>query len=291
MGRSNDRGGKGGGRGRGGRGGGRGGHHKSKSTSHHHHSSSSSSHHRHKKVEITFNRENRHEYLTGFASRKKERRAFGLAMQKMKDRQSKLEENKEKREAQLEKIEDIERNKATLRRGLAGDNGDEEDDGDNSASDNDNDDDNKKEAQHTEQETFQDEHTTHQFGALVSVTTTFGIPSDDDDDDDDINAKGEFYARAKHGSNHIDEEQKRASNVNSYITAVKGTMGSKKKGSGNKHKKGQHGAQSMKGMGSGTTLKHSKKILSKFKAKGGGKGGHEEGVRGGKGKKGRKGRR
>ena len=43
---------------------------------------------------ITFDSDKRHDYLTGFSSRKKERRAFGLAMQKVKDRQSKLEERK-----------------------------------------------------------------------------------------------------------------------------------------------------------------------------------------------------
>ena len=43
---------------------------------------------------ITFDSDKRHDYLTGFSSRKKERRAFGLAMQKVKDGQSKLEERK-----------------------------------------------------------------------------------------------------------------------------------------------------------------------------------------------------
>ena len=268
--------------GRGGSGKGRGGkpyHHKGKATASQHPPQ------RHKKVVVTFNSTDRHDYLTGFSSRKKERRAFGLAMQKVKDRQSKLDERKESREAQLEKIEDIERNKAALRKGLAGKNNeDDDDDGDNSASDNDDDNahNNKNEAHHNEQEmkTFQDEQTTHQFGGLVSVTTTFGIPSDDDDDDDN-NLSSEFYARKEHGSNHIDEAQKSAGDVNNYMKEVKGTMGSKKKsGGGNKHKKGMHGASSMKGMGNGTTLKAAKKTLAKFK-----KGEDERGGRGGKGGK------
>ena len=286
MGRSdnNNRGGSRGGRGGGGkgRGGGKPHHHKGKATASQHHPPQ-----RHKKVVVTFNSTDRHDYLTGFSSRKKERRAFGLAMQKVKDRQSKLEERKESREAQLEKIKDIERNKAALRKGLAGkNNADDDGDGDNSASDNDDNDthNNKNEAQHNEQEmkTFQDEQTTHQFGGLVSVTTTFGIPSDDDDDDDN-NLKSEFYARKEHGSNHIDEAQKSAGDVNNYMKEVKGTMGSKKKAGsgGNKHKKGMHGASSMKGMGNGTTLKAAKKTLAKFK----GKGEDERGGRGGKGGK------
>ena len=167
---------------------------------------------------------------------------------------------KEQREAQLEKIEDIERNKATLRKGLSGK------DDDDDANDSDNDEDTlKNEAQHNEKElkTYQDEQTTHQFGGLVSVTTTFGIPSDDDDDDNDINTTNEFYQRKQHGSNHIDEKQKLAGNVNNYMKSVKSTMGSKKKGGGNKQKKGMHGAQSMKGMGD---IKFAKKTLSKFKS-------------------------
>ena len=64
---------------------------------------------RHKKVKITFDPTDRREYLTSFSARKKEHRAFGLAMQKVKDREAKLEERKKQREAQLERIEDIER--------------------------------------------------------------------------------------------------------------------------------------------------------------------------------------
>ena len=132
MGRSdnNNRGGSRGGRGGGGkgRGGGKPHHHKGKATASQHHPQQ-----RHKKVVVTFNSTDRHDYLTGFSSRKKERRAFGLAMQKVKDRQSKLEERKESREAQLEKIEDIERNKAALRKGLAGkSNADDDDEGEKS---------------------------------------------------------------------------------------------------------------------------------------------------------------
>ena len=223
---------------------------------------------------MTFNPTDRHEYLTGFSTRKKERRAFGLAMQKVKDRRDKLEERKEQREANLEKIEDIERNKKALRKGMSGDNSDDDDDDDDNS---------QHEPQHNDQEmkTFQDEETTQQFGGLVSVTTTFGIPSDDEDDE---KADSEFYARTKHGAGHIDEAQKAAGDVTKYIPKVKGTMGIKKKDSGGyKHKKGQHGATAMKGMGNATTLKMSKKILGKFKAKGG-KGGERE-ERGGKGKK------
>eukprot|EP00574_Skeletonema_japonicum_P009998 CAMPEP_0201718988 /NCGR_PEP_ID=MMETSP0593-20130828/4351_1 /ASSEMBLY_ACC=CAM_ASM_000672 /TAXON_ID=267983 /ORGANISM="Skeletonema japonicum, Strain CCMP2506" /LENGTH=281 /DNA_ID=CAMNT_0048209377 /DNA_START=52 /DNA_END=897 /DNA_ORIENTATION=- len=272
------------------RGGGGGHHHKGKPTS---------SFNRHKKVEVSFNATDRHEYLTGFSKRKKERRAFGLAMQKVKDREAKVEERKERREAQLEKIEDIERNKRALRRGLL--EGSDDDDNDNDGSDDDDNDgsinNNKQQQQQKELNTFQDEHTTTQFGGLVSVTTTFGIPSDDDDDDDDDNSI-DFYKRVKHGKHHIDTEQKRAADVNTFMEQVKSNMPSKKKSSngGGKRggKKGQHGASTMSGMGNAATLKMAQKTLRKFHAKngkrGGGFGGGDE-RGGGKGGKKRKGRR
>ena len=91
-----------------------------------------------------------------------------------------MEERKEHREAQREKIEDIERNKVALRKGLllSGENGDDVDidiDNDGSGADG---------TQEQERKTYQDEHTAHQFGGSVSVTTTFGIPPEDDDEDD-----------------------------------------------------------------------------------------------------------
>ena len=240
-----------------------------------------------KKVEITFDPTGRREYLTGFSARKKERRAFGLAMQKVKDREAKLVERKEQREAQLEKIEDIERNKKALQAGLLSSR-DDDDCGSNDDPEN-----NRArlsaDGNGGETRTFQDER----FGASVSVTTTFGIPIDDDDDELD---KRKFYARKEHGPGHIDEAQKKAGNVENYISSVKGIMGSNKKktktGGG---KKGQHGASTMKGMGNASTLKIAQKTLAKFSKKGGkgGRGDEERsrgGSSGGKGKKG-KGRR
>ncbi|KAL3816644.1 hypothetical protein ACHAXA_000822 [Cyclostephanos tholiformis] len=264
---------------------------------------------RHKKVEITFDPTGRREYLTGFSARKKERRAFGLAMQKVKDREAKLEERKEQREAQLERIEDIERNKAALRDGLRsvpppGDAGEEDDDDDDDDDGGENDDDGVTRRRRGQMgggtRTFQDERTTRLFGGSVSVTTTFGIPLDDDDEDSP--AGDEFYARKEHGPGHVDEAQKRAGDVANYMTAVKGIMGSKKRGTsaagggGGRHggRKGQHGASTMKGMGNASSLKMAKRTLAKFKSsKKGGGGGDDDRPRGaGKGRKGKgKGRR
>mmetsp|Transcript_12170 Transcript_12170/g.19969 ORF Transcript_12170/g.19969 Transcript_12170/m.19969 type:complete len:267 (+) Transcript_12170:72-872(+) len=258
------------------RGGGGGGHHKGKPTF---------APPRHKKVEVSFNASDRLDYLTGFSKRKKERRAFGLAMQKVKDREAKVEERKERREAQIEKIEDIERNKKALRKGLEGGN-DDDDDGEQDDNDDGSANEERNEGQQQQQEsTFQDEHTTTQFGGLVSVTTTFGIPSDDEDDD-----SVEFYKRAKHGKDHVDTEQKRAADVNTFMEKVKSNM--PKKNSGKRGgKKGQHGASTMSGMGHSATLKMAQKTLKKFNAKNGRRGGGGDERGGGKGGKKRKGRR
>jgi hypothetical protein len=43
-----------------------------------------------RKLELKFDTKDRNSYLTGFSQRKKERRAFGLAMQKVKDRKGEL---------------------------------------------------------------------------------------------------------------------------------------------------------------------------------------------------------
>ncbi|KAL9185342.1 hypothetical protein ACHAXT_003119 [Thalassiosira profunda] len=230
-----------------------------------------------RKLEISFDSTSRREYLTGFASRKKERRAFGLAMQKVKDRKAKLEERKEQREAKIGEIEDIERNKRALRAGG--------DDGGNGGGDSDGEVEDDREDGERETTTFRDERTALQFGGTVSVTTTFGIPDDDGDSDDDR----AFFARATHGADHIDDAQRKAGHVKSYIAEVKGTLGHKKKGGHSGGRKGQHGASSMKGMAKGGDLKYAKKALAKFKAKGGKDDG--EGERQGKRGRKKKGRR
>ena len=259
---------------------------KNRGGSSHHKGKPSFAPNRHKKVEVSFNASDRLDYLTGFSKRKKERRAFGLAMQKVKDREAKVEERKERREAQIEKIEDIERSKKALRKGLLEGDDDDNDDDDNDGTVN-NDDQDEGGQEHPEKElsTFQDEHTTTQFGGLVSVTTTFGIPSDDEDDD-----SIDYYKRVKHGKDHVDTEQKRAADVNTFIAQVKSNM--PKKNSGKRGgKKGQHGASTMNGMGNAATLKMAQKTLKKFNAKKGRRGGGGDERGGGKGGKKRKGRR
>ena len=70
-------------------------------------------------------------------------------------------------------------------------------------------------------------------------------------------------------------------NVENCMTTVKETTGSKKTtsggGGGKAHKKGQHGAWRMKGMGNASTLTMAKRTLSKFSNKKGGNGNEDKG--------------
>ena len=253
-----------------------------------------------RKLEITFDPEARREYLTGMSARKKERRVFGLAMQKVKDRKEKLERKKEDRKSRLEQIEEAEK----LKRMAKGQGDDDDDDGsDSSASEEESDDGDssvsstelkkskkrkKSKSDHDDVEetkkTYNDAETTNQFGGSVIVTTTYGIPSDDDSDDPDLQG-------IVSNKPHIDEAQRYAGNVKKYMSQVRSNLPSKKRkrevmGGGGGHRKGKHGAADMKGMGSGTDLKMAKKALGRAAEKGGGM------ERGGKkGKKGKKGRR
>lgn len=257
-----------------------------------------------RKLEITFDPEARREYLTGMSARKKERRVFGLAMQKIKDRKEKLERKKEDRKSRLEQIEEAEKFKR-MAKGQGDDDDDDDSDSSASGSDNEGESDDgdasvssterkrsekRKKSKHDHEEveetkkTYNDAETTNQFGGSVIVTTTYGIPSDDESDDPDL--QGIVSNKL-----HIDEAQKYAGNVKKYMNQVRSNLPSKKRkrevmGGGGGHRKGKHGAADMKGMGSGTDLKMAKKVLGRAAEKAGGM------ERGGKrGKKGKKGRR
>ena len=305
MGKGNKQGGSGGGfnkaHGRGGRGRGRGGGRGGRGGGGRGHSGFGGR----RKLEITFDADARREYLTGMSARKKERRVFGLAMQKVKDRKEKLERKKEDRKSRLEQIEEAEKLKR-MAKGQGSDDDDDESDSSASGIDREPDDDSsvsstdrqsnrkktetgtsKKSSHNNAEETMQtysDANTTNQFGGSVIVTTTYGIPSDEESDDPDLQG-------IVSNKPHIDEEQKYAGNVTKYMKQVRSNLPSKKRkreqmGGGGGHRKGKHGAADMKGMGSGTDLKMAKKVLGRAAEKGGG---IERG--GKKGKKGRKGRR
>lgn len=213
------------------------------------------------------------EYLTGFSKRKTERRIFGLAMQKVKDRKEKLERRKGDREANLEKVEDAERMKK-MARGDFDDDGNDSDDGEGSEE--------GEKGSKSKELMFDDTTTQKTFGGAVVVTTTYGIPSDDDDEEE--------YANLPPNSSgcNFDAAQRHAGSVRRYMDQLRGNLPAKKRrfqggDSGPGFKKGKHGAAGMKGMGSGADLKAAKRVLGRVEEK-------AERMRG-KGSKSKKGRK
>mmetsp|Transcript_10766 Transcript_10766/g.22111 ORF Transcript_10766/g.22111 Transcript_10766/m.22111 type:complete len:295 (+) Transcript_10766:71-955(+) len=164
--------------------------------------------------EIVFDPEARRDYLKGFSERKRERRAFGLAMQKVKDRNEKLEARRDRTKARLEQVEEAERQKEEFRNAIlqqqkldkaaakaeesASDSDDDDqsprDGGESSQSDRKNksevtEDHDQKEAQPATVTTaYRDGITQDHWGGHVIVTTSTEIPDDDDDDDNDFGA-------------------------------------------------------------------------------------------------------
>jgi ribosomal RNA-processing protein 17 len=223
---------------------------------------------RHEKLEIKFNPEARRQYLTGLSAKKKERRAFGLAMQKVKDRKAKLEEKRENRKALLEQIEEAEQFKEQTQKLNAA----------NAHAHNDNGDDYtssshttriqkplNQEIKENKVTTYQDQTTQSQFGGQVIVTTTYNFSSgdeSDDDEEDDIANEG-----PKKITKHIDTEQRYAGSVQKYIAQIKGHLPNKKNKTMDAGKslckRGKHGAQTMKGMGNSKDFKMAKKTLDR----------------------------
>ena len=81
-----------------------------------------------------------------------------------------------------------------------------------------------------ETRTFRDERTMHLFGGPVSVTMTFGTPSEDDDDDNDDGPgrrSNKFYAREEQGPGHVHEAVELSRReVNLLLTTLKGMSSS-----------------------------------------------------------------
>lgn len=225
---------------------------------------------KHEKLEIKFDPEARKNFLTGASSRKNDRRAYGLAMQKVKDRKHKIEQRKEEKQALKEQVEEAER----MKNNDLFDDYDSEDELGNGNVDKNGDNENGK-----VQMTYEDESTQNQFGGHVIVTTSYGIPSDDD----------ESVGESEKPKN-IDTAQRYAGNVEKFMTSLKKKMPSKKakyqSSAGKAGHKGMHGAQGMIG-GNAKDLKMAKKTLSRVEGNSSrGKGGGYEG----KGKKGKKGK-
>jgi len=232
-----------------------------------------------RKLEVTFDKEKRKEYLANFSKRKRERRCFGLAIQKVKDRKVKLQERKNRRKDAIE-IENAFVNKE-----------DEEDAESRAEDDANNDEKNQSVAQGEERSGedgdgnailntkstslhLQDEVVTkNRFGGEeICVTTTYGIP-EDSEEEELLNYEKEMSKKTG-----VDEEQRSFGSVQYYLKGIKETCGgTKKKGDGSKkHKglyhKGKYGAQNMQGIAKGKDFKIASMALRKANASSGGVG-------------------
>lgn len=213
--------------------------------------------HKKRKTSITFDADARREYLTGFSERKRQRRAYGLAMQKVKDRTAKLQEKRETKQATLQQVEQAEAQKKQLLREKHGSDAIEEDD-DKKGEESDTSDDNNTTTTTTTTR-YQDMQTQSQFGGQVIVTTSTLPPSDDEGDSD-------ADVRTEQDKKNVDSQQRYAGNVSKYLHELKGSMPGKKKKRDHSFK-GRHGAANMKGMGGASNLKMAQKALSKTQAK------------------------
>lgn len=232
--------------------------------------------------EIVFDPEARRDYLRGFSERKRQRRAYGLAMQKVKDRKAKLAERKEMKEAQLEQIEEAERLKEQVKQDAlkavnqkeAENKEEDKDDKDNNSdSDSDTEGDTKQD-NHSKDKittTYHDKATQQQWGGDVVVTTSMNLCDSDDSDDEKEHKPKKNQPRTATKKSR-DTEQEYAGKVEKFLTQFKQKMPAKKKqvAAAQKHK-GKHGAAAMKGIGSATEMKIAQKALSR--TKGGGKSG------------------
>jgi ribosomal RNA-processing protein 17 len=222
------------------------------------------------KREVVFDAEARKAHLRGFSERKRERRAFGLAMQKVKDRKVKIEQRASEKKDELQRVEEAEQqkkqwmeemNSETLNSFGAGGNddsdGDEESDSDNDGSE-------KQPLQKAEDvidtKVYDDRRTETTWGGQVTVTTSV-VELDDDSDDDNFAAKNARSAKS------VDTAQKQAGNVKKFMDELKGNMpGKKNRDNRQKGKrKGKNGASDMKGVGGSANLKIASKLLHKSK--------------------------
>jgi hypothetical protein len=228
---------------------------------------------KYKKIEVVFDQEARKAHLRGFSDRKKQRRAYGLAMQKIKDRKAKIEQRKQEKKDSLERVEEAERQKLELLEEAMLNNKTLKD----VDSDTEKDEDSQKEEdskQHSciSKKQYNDKQSEKKWGGSVTVTTSFVSLDDDDDDDDDDESDNDTRnqrGRAK-SKKSIDKQQRYAGNVEKYISQLKGNLPGKKKHQANSGKrKGKSGMAEMRGMGGSSNLKMAQKVLAKTKAKNG----------------------
>jgi ribosomal RNA-processing protein 17 len=209
--------------------------------------------------EIVFDPDARRKHLQGFSARKRERRAFGLAMQKVKDRQSKLENRQSEREARREQVQMAEQQKDEIMQTILAERGVKVQGTSNEAR--------EDKQEHLEKiETYQDTQTQSMWGGDVVVIVSTKIPGAEEEI---VTATAPKQVR-KHKK--ADEEQEFAGKVERYLPQVKATLQGKKKKQQTRKTKGMHGAATMKGMASHSgDFKLAQKALQRASGKAGGK--------------------
>jgi len=229
------------------------------------------------KREVVFDPEARKSHLRGFSERKRQRRAFGLAMQKVKDRKSKIEQRASEKSEQLERIEEAEKQKEMWMEEIvrknnvaldffSGGGKDESDKDEDNDSVNDG---NKKQSQQElaegviDMKVYDDKKTETTWGGQVTVTTSV-VELDGSSDDDSFTG-----ANNSRSAKSVDKRQKYAGNVKRYMDELKGNMPAKKNrdGTQNVKRKGKNGAAEMKGVGGGANLKMASKLLNRSRDK------------------------
>lgn len=261
---------------------------------------------------IVFDADARREHLTGMSARKAARRTYGLAMQKVKDRTTKLAQRAELRDATRDRVDAAEaareaHQQETLWRLQKAKNTKPK----TTTTSNSNDE------IHNEQDAttvlqYEGQDTQEHWGGRVVVTTSTHIPDSDDDDDeqqqqqqegkgeekdsqhddddkynnDDVKDAKSSRSTASAAKSH-DDQQEYAGQVEKYLKQLKGQAPTKKRSSTvpGGRRGGTHGASKMKGVGSAATLKIAQRVLARSTAATATKG------RGGPNKKGKQSRK
>ncbi len=210
------------------------------------------------KREVVFDAEARREHLRGFSERKRQRRAFGLAMQKVKDRKAKIEQRASEKKDVLERVEEAEKQKEQWMEEAArsnGDIGESDDDGNESETETQP---QQKPEDIIDTKVYDDQKTETAWGGQVMVTTSV-VALDDDSEDEELEA----YNTRRQKS--VDTAQKQAGNVQKFMDELKGNMPGKKSSGHRAKRKGKDGASDMKGVGGSGNLKIASKLLNKSK--------------------------
>jgi Nucleolar protein 12 (25kDa) len=245
-----------------------------------------------KRVEsVVFDAAARRAHLASASTRKQERRAYGLAMQKVKNRAALLANRAALRQAKAERIATAEQAAATMAATTAAANEqtflgietaapNDETDLDSGFADQQEEDvvvDEENATFHqppleqaatatTTADTtvvvhYQGDETHSQWGGSVVVTTCTHIPdSDNEHDDNDVDNDQNAPVKKR------DVQQEYAGRVEKYLKQLKGHLPGKKKStttSSSNKRGGTHGAVGMKGVGSAATLKVAQKVLAR----------------------------